>query len=417
MSPAVDVLLIAACLTAAGTLAWRAGGPPGRATDLGPPVRILIAAMGILVAAGSIVLAVQGRTSGPILVGVAFVAIALGAWLGSRLWGRPAPISNETAEGPVRWWAVAVLVLGGMVALGSIVVQAGLPLVANEPQTARAAYAGLVFDVFRWLVPAGAVAACAWALAAPRPGRIVLAGLATAAVIVLEVLLASRALPFELAAAVGLLLWWSGRRLRPRIALGLAAAGLVFFLGVLLARMGPEASFRDPLDLLQFAANRTVGRVFLIQAQTIDVAVSSIPAEEPYWAGATYVRRIASLFDEPDDRPVLGAWLYARMFPGAEPAFAAPGVLAEGWANAGWPLAVGLMFLLGLGTQGFGRALGRLGPGPADRAAAALVTVAIARTYATSLNGFLLTVAVTAAWWVAVRPGAVDALRRLRRRG
>ena len=36
------------------------------------------------------------------------------------------------------------------------------------------------------------------------------------------------------------------------------------------------------------------------------------------------------------------------------------------------------------------------------RTASALLTVALLRTYATSLNGFALTVAVTLAWWVGV---------------
>jgi hypothetical protein len=70
------------------------------------------------------------------------------------------------------------------------------------------------------------------------------------------------------------------------------------------------------------------------------------------------------------------------------------------------------MLLLGLGSQGFGRLLDRLGPGPADRAAAAIVAVAIVRTYATSLNGFLLTLGVTIGWWLLIRPGGVSLVRR-----
>ena len=409
--PAQLALPVVVGLIAAGSaLAWWAGGPPDRPLDPAAPVRVLVLAMLVLVGVGSVALAILGQTGGPLLVGGAMLAIGLGASVGARLWGRPAPIPEAAEVAPVRWWAVAALAAVGLAALGSIVATAGLPLLADTPFQARAAFSGLVFDTFRWLVPAGALAVVAWALANPSRGRLVAAGLAVVGVVGLEVLLASRALPFELAAGIALLAWWSGYRLRARAALGLGLAGVIFFLGVLVARMGPEASFRDPLDFLAFAVNRTAGRVVMIQPQTVDVAVQAIPAEEPYWAGATYLRRLAALLGQPEDRPVLGAWLYARMFPGAEPAFAAPGVLAEGWANAGAPLALGLMALLGLGTQAFGRALGRLGAGPADRVAAALVTVAITRTYATSLNGFLLTVAVTVAWWLIVRPGALAAL-------
>ena len=415
MPAVLAVPVVLALVVAGAALAWWAGGPPGQPRDPSLPLRVLVLALVALIGVGSVVLAAQGETGGPLLVGGAFVALGGGAWLARRAWGASSPIPTAMASAPVRWWAVGGAALVGTLALASIVARSGVPLLAETPFEARAAFSGLVFDVFRWLVPPTALVAVAWALAKPTRGRVGIAALACALVVGIEVLLASRALPFELAAGIALLAWWSGRRPRPRVVLGLAAAGLVFFLGVLLARMGPEASFRDPLDFLAFAADRTVGRVVLIQPQTIDVAVDSIPADEPYWAGATYLRRITTVLGQPDDRPVLGAWLYSRMFPGAPPAFAAPGVLAEGWANAGLPLALGLMALLGLGTQVFGTALGRLGAGPADRVAAALVTVAIARTYATSLNGFLLTVAVTVAWWLAVRPGAIASLRRLRR--
>jgi hypothetical protein len=266
--------------------------------------------------------------------------------------------------------------------------------------------------VFRWLVPPAALCTLAWALANPTRLRLLGAGAALGAVAGLEVLLASRALPIELAFGAILIAWWSGRRLRLRSFAILAVAGFVLFMGVLLARMGPEASFRDLPDFLAFTANRTVGRIVLIQARTVDVAVEAIPAEEPFWAGATYVRRLAPVLGGAETHPPLGQWLYARLFPGAEPAFAAPGILAEAWVNAGLLLVLALMALLGVVAQGFGRILGWLGAGPADRAAAALVTIAIARTTATSLNGFLLTVAVTAAWWLLIRPGSAKVVRR-----
>jgi hypothetical protein len=416
MPPLAMDLVVAGLAAAGGALAWRAGGPPGRPYDPATPLRILVLAMSVLLVIGSLALAWTGRSGGPLLVGGAMLALGAGTWLGTRWWGRQPAIPERTADGPIRWPAVLALAVVGAAALVTIVAGAGLPLLATNPQASRAAFSGLTFDVFRWLVPPAALVVLAWSLARPSGGRLLAAAAALTGVVGLEVLLASRALPFELALGAVLIAWWGGRRLRLRSAAILGLAGVVLFFGVLLARMGPEASFRDPLDFLNFTVDRTVGRVVLIQARTVDVAVEAIPAQEPYWAGATYVRRLGALFGRPETHPPLGEWLYARLFPGAAPAFAAPGILAEAWVNAGLPLALGLMALLGLAAQGFGRVLGRLGAGPADRVAAVLVTIAIARTTATSLNGLLLTVAVTAAWWWLVRPGSTEVLRTIFRR-
>ena len=416
----VDSVLAAVAIAAmAGTgmvLAWWTGGPVGRPLEPGTPLRVLVITMAVLVVAGSVVLAAVGQVRGPLLVGGAMVVIGAGAWLGMRAWGRMDPTPTHVSSDPVRWPFVAGAALVGGLALTSIMVRAGIALLSDDPQGSRGAFAGLVFDVFRWLVPPAALVTLAWALAEPTRSRLACAGVALAGVVGLEVLLASRALPFELVASALLIVWWSGRRLRRIGWLGLGIGAAVLFIGVLLLRMGPEASFRDPLDALGFVVDRTVGRVILIQPQTVDVAVETIPDQEPYWAGATYLRRLGQLFGNTTDHPPLGSWLYSHLFPGAPPAFAAPGILAEGWVNAGLPLALGLLFVLGIGAQGLGRLLGALGPGPVDRAAAAVVSVAVARTYATSLNGFLLSVAVAAAWWCLVRPGSSDLLRGAARR-
>jgi hypothetical protein len=416
---AESVLVALVVATAAGTgaaLAWWSGGPAGRRLEPATPLRILVIAMAVLLVAGSVLLAVGGDVRGPLVVGGAMVATGAGAWLGMRAWGRMDGIPTHVSSSPVRWPVVAAAALVGGLALVSIMARTGIPLLSDDPQGSRGAFGGLVFDVFRWLVPPATLVIFAWALAQPTRRRLACAAVALAGVVGLEVLLASRALPFELAGSALLITWWSGRRLRRSAWLGIGLGAAVLFIGVLLLRMGPEASFRDPLDAFGFIVDRTVGRVVLIQPQTVDVAVETIPDQEPYWAGATYVRRLGQLFGNAADHPPLGSWLYSHLFPGAPPAFAAPGILAEGWVNAGLPLALGLMLALGLGAQGFGRLLATLGPGPADRAAAAAVTVALARTYATSLNGFLLSVAVTAAWWWLVRPGSSDVLRGAIRR-
>jgi len=413
MSPLVVTAGVLALALVGGGLAWWSGGPAGRLSEPATPLRILTLAMGGLVVFGSLVIALEGDVRGPLLVGGAMLAIGLGGWLGMRWLGRMREIPTEASAAPVRWVAIGAAVLIGTVALGSIIARAGIPLLTDDAQSSRAAFAGLLFDIFRWFVPPAALVALGWALADPTRRRLGIAAAALGGVAGLEILLASRALPFELGAAALLVAWWSGRRPRRVVWVGLAAGAFVLFIGVLFARMGAGASFRDPADALEFVVERTTGRVMLIQARTVEVAAEAIPDQEPYWYGATYVRRLSTVFGSTDEHPPLGAWLYAQLFPGASPAFAAPGVLTEGYVNGGVPFALLLMFLLGLGAQAFGTRLDRLGSGPADRAAAAVIVVAFARTYATSLNGFMLTLAVTTAWWVLARPGSAEVLRAM----
>jgi hypothetical protein len=411
MSVLPGIVGVLALTFAGGALAWWSGGPSRDLREPATPLRILTLSFVALVGLGSLAIAAGGHTAGPLLVGAAMLAVGLGGWLGARRWGRMHEIPTAIAGGPTRWRVLAAGAAIGAIALGSIVIRSGVPLLTGDAQESRSAFAGLIFDVFRWLVPPAALVVLGWALARPTRRRLASAAATLGGVAAVEVLLASRALPFELGAAGLLIAWWSGHRPRRVVWLGLGVGALALFMGVLFARMDSSRSFRDPLDVLEFMADRTVGRIVLVQAQTVDVAVQTIPDIEPYWAGATYVRRLGAVLGNEAEHPPLGAWLYAHLFPGAPPAFAAPGVLTEGYVNWGPPLALALMALLGLGAQVFGRRLDRLGSGPVDRAAAAVVVVALARTYATSLNGFLLTVAVTAIWWWLARPGSAELVR------
>jgi hypothetical protein len=412
MSATVVFLAVAAMAGGGSLLAWWAGGPGGRPFEPGTPLRLLVLALVVLDVLGALILALQGSTGGPLLIGAGMLALGSGGWIAARWLGRPVVPPARSRPGPVRWWALGIAAALGCVALGWIVSRSGLPLLASSPQGSRTAFSGLTFDAFRWLVPPAALVVLAWALERPRSPRLVAAGITLGAVGGIEVLLASRALPLELGFGSLLIVWWAGYRPPLRVWAGLATAAGLLFLGVLFARLGPEATFRDPLDALAFAADRSVGRIVLIQPRTVDVAVTTIPAQEPFWGGATYLHRLGPIVGIADDHPTLGTWLYERLFPGAPPAFAAPGILAEGWVNGGVALAIALMLLLGFGTHAFGQALRRLGGSPVDRAAAATLTVAIVRTYATSLNGFLLTVGVTIAWWLVTRPDALGSVRR-----
>jgi hypothetical protein len=191
---------------------------------------------------------------------------------------------------------------------------------------------------------------------------------------------------------------------------------MILFLGVLFARVDPGGSFSGPLDLLEFAINRTVGRVVLIQPRTIELVVATFPEDEPYLLGASYARWLDRVSGQ-DPRQSLGSWLFERLFPDEPPGgFAAPGVLAEGYANFGPVFALGLMVVLGAGAAWLGGALARAPAEVGVRVLAALLVVVLLRTYAASLNGTLLTAAAAVGWW-ALAAAPLDRLWRGRRSG
>jgi hypothetical protein len=412
-------LALAAAVTgllALGTaVAWRAGGPAERPLDPLTPVRVLVLGYLVLYGTGSVVLAATDEgTGGPLLVGAAMVAIGAGTWIARRLLGTPAVPVTPPVVGPVRGWAVVALAATGLLMYLALAVEHGVPLLSGDAQAARAGFAGIRWDLFRWLVPPAALLALAVALTTRRREARAVAAVAVGAVLGLEVLAASRALPFELGLAAILLAAWAGHRFRWRAWLLIGAVAAVVFLGVLFARVAPEGSFSGPLDALTFAWNRTVGRVVMIQARTIDLIVEAFPGQEPYLLGSSYLRWLDRVQGE-DPEPALGSWLFEQLFPDEPPGgFAAPGILGEGYANFGPVWALALMVALGAATGALGTALGRASPGSALRVLFALLTVVALRTYAASLNGTVLTAAAAVAWYVAagarvpgrLRPGS-----------
>lgn len=409
----IPALLAVVVLSAFGAAAawWAAGrsSTRGEAIDPTTPARAAVLAYLAFYIAGSVVIVVTGESAGagPLLAGGALLAFGVGAAASRRLLGTPLPMQPVRVNG-VSPASVAALAVIGLLAIAYLIAGNGLPLIAADPQASREGFAGPIFDVFRWLVPPAALAAFALAVAGGRPRDRWVAAVGLLGVGGLEVLLASRALPFELAIETLLIAFWAGRRPSPRVWLGLAAAGLTVFVGVQFVRVAPEGGFSGAADAAAFAVRRTVDRVVLIHPRTLEVVATTIPVEEPYFGGSTYVRRIGALLGQ-QERPSLGYWLYARLFPDQPGGFAAPGVAAEAWANAGPILVAAIMAALGALAVWLGRMLARLPGGPADRAFAALVVVAVARTYATSLNGFLLTLLVTTGWWL-VASGRLGAL-------
>jgi hypothetical protein len=395
------VAAVAAVSWLGAVAAWRAVGPARPATDVTPPIRFAIVAYLALYIAGSLLILAAGesRGVGPLLAAGAIASLGAGAFAARRLWGATPAMAPPRPDG-MSVAGVGLLALIGLGCVGYLIATNGLPLLAPDPQASRAGFSGLVFDMFRWLVPPAALAALAFAIASGERRGIWLATAGIAAVAGLEVLLASRALPFELAIGALLIGWWGGRRPRTGVWIGLAALGLVVFVGVQLVRVGPDGGFSGASDAAGFAVRRTIDRVALIHPRTLEVVATRIPAEEPFFGGSTYIRRLAVALGG-DERPTLGYWIYERLFPSQPGGFAAPGVAGEAWANGGPLLMVPLMAGLGAIAVWLGRFVARLPGGPADRVLAALLVMATARTYATSLNGFLLTVAVAFGWWLA----------------
>lgn len=404
MNIAVDLLvaaLVGALVAGGSALVWRAGGSPNRPLDPATPARLIVVVYIVMYGIGSVVLAATGEAvAGPLVVGLAFMAMGVGASL-ARRWLGPVVGPRRGAEtGSVRTLVVVVLAIVGLVAFGSLAIQYGLPLVSADPQAARGGYGGWRLDAFRWLVPPAALVALGLALSRGSRSAWLIVVASIGLVAGLEILAASRALPFELGIAALLMALWAGRRLGRRGWLAVGLTSIALFLGVQFARIGNEGGFDGALDASSFAVTRTINRVLLIHPRTIDIVVETFPRERPYMGGSTYVRWLSGLSGSPPP-PALGDVLFRSLFPSEPPGgFAAPGLLGEAWANGGPGLAAILMVALGVVAVAVSRVVDGLSSAAVDRTFAAVLAVAIARTYATSLNGVVLTVLAIFVWWL-----------------
>ena len=151
---------------------------------------------------------------------------------------------------------------------------------------------------------------------------------------------------------------------------------------------------------------RTVSRVLLVQPRTLDALMDAIPAETPFFAGLTWLRRLGPLVGR-DDVPNLGYWIYPRIFPDQDPTirgYAAPGLIGEAWANLGLAGLV-LFALLGLVLERLGTLIARRRSGEADLAAGALLVVILARTHALGIDGAAVLLALVVAWRLLAAAG------------
>ena len=410
MPPLLTAFLVAALLGAGAVLAWRSSGPADARLDPFGPVRLFVLVYVALIGAGSVLLAASGESTGggPMLAASGLVAFAAGAAAyTNRSRGREGPEAIGSPDplpirGRILVPGVLALIAVGVVGLAMTLVRSGVPFFSRDVIGSRLAVGGLDFDLFRLLVPPAAL--LLWTRALARRDRPLLLGaVAALAVLLLTYLaLASRVLMLEVLLAAVLIAWWAGRRPRLRTWVLIGTFVAVGFVGIFVARVADQERFASPAEAVAFGLERTFSRVLLIQPRTLDIAVERIPAEEPFLLGVTYVRRLSTLTGIDLPR-ALGYRLYDRLFPTSPGGFAAPGVLSEAWANFG-PLAFVLMAALGAGVAALGRFAARPGVAAVDRVLAAALTVACVRTYASTLNGFLIAVGLLVLWRIVASP-------------
>ena len=415
MSVAAALLVLAAVVGA-----WLLIRPAVRRTDLGVwhPAVPWLALHVVFFGVGSAALALDGRPGPALYVGGAIMVFAVAVAGSDRLARRrmgPDAISGELGvedPAPLRAAVVVGLAMVGVGLIAPTLLRVGLPFLAGDITGARTELAGLPVQVLRVTLPALALALAlgrsGWpAIDASRHRS--MTWLTVGAIVALEIALASRYLVAELL-AVGLLgLGLAARHpARGRMA-ALALVAVVAFGGIQVLRAYDQAAGRE----LAFAVERTVNRVILIQPRTLEALQTVIPAEQPYFGGSTWLRRLGPALDRPDI-PNLGYWIYARLFPGQEPpGYAAPGLIGEAWANFG-PLGLALFAPLGVAAERLGAILRRRRRATADLVAGALLVVFVARTHALGLNGLAVLVGLVLVWRVLSAGGLDGTWRAIR---
>ena len=177
------------------------------------------------------------------------------------------------------------------------------------------------------------------------------------------------------------------------------AIGAVLFGGVQILRAYDQAQGQE----LAFAVERTVNRVLLVQPRTLDAIMTAIPADEPFFGGLGWLRRLGPVFGR--EVPNLGYWIYPRVVGDAQAVagYAAPGLIGEAWANFGWA-GLALFAALGAVAERLAALIARR-PGQADRVAAALLVLFMARTHALGLGGLAILVVLVVGWRIVAASG------------
>jgi hypothetical protein len=404
----VSAYLAAAFVLAATIAASLLVVPAARRTGLGlwHPAVAWIALELVFFGLGSAIVAItDGRTGPPLYVGGAVLAFALAVAASDRLASRRAPAGprpdppDGEPETPIRPVVVVALAIVGVAALLPTLASVGIPFLTNDITGARSEVGGLDLQVLRVTLPAAVLVAVVQAVRGGTRRARLIAIAAFVVAVAAEVGLASRYLSAELVAAIVLGLAIAGRPIPIR---GLAAVGLgaaVLFVSIGILRAYDQAAGRE----LDFAVERSVNRILLIQPRTLDALQTTIPAEQPFFDGLTWVRRIAPMLGR-NDVPNLGYWIYPRLFPDQPTVgYAAPGLVGEAWANFGW-LGLGLFALLGAFVERLGALIAIRRRETGDIVAAALATLFVSRTHALGIDGVAILLAIVVAWRLLAAP-------------
>ena len=395
--------------------------PTARRTGLGVwhPAVAWLALEALFFGVGSAALAIrEGRIGAALYIGAAAAVFGLAVAAGDRLARRRVPAAPMPASlGPVavgkpdriRPGAVIGLAILGIVALVPTLLAVGIPFLAGDITGARSEVGGLDLQILRVALPAGVlVAVLVAARSGDRRARLI-SIVAVIAGVVAELALASRYLSAELVAAIVLGLGIARRPIRFRTLALVGAVAAILFVAVGVLRAYDQAAGRE----VGFAAERTINRVLLIEPRTLDALQATIPAEQPFFGGLTWLRRLAPWFGR-DDVPNLGYWIYPRLFPDqATPGYAAPGLIGEAWANFGWA-GLAIFAALGLVVERLGALIAVRRRAVADVTAGALLILFVARTHAIGLNGLLVLIVLIGGWRALAAPleGLSGDLRR-----
>jgi hypothetical protein len=254
---------------------------------------------------------------------------------------------------------------------------------------------GLPVQFIRVAIPGLAAVLLLEALAGrPAFGRRAATWAIIAILAVFMISLASRYLVIELLATLILAWLLTGRAIDLRLAAVAALIGLLGFVAIGVLRAPQDFAAGTGL----VASQRTISRLFLVQPRTLDALQATIPAEEPFFLGLTWFRRVGQLVGR-GDIPNLGYWIYPKVVdaPQAVAGYAAPGLIGEAWANFG-PAGVGLFVLLGVALEALAAWLARHRAAVVEIAAGALATLFVARTHALGLLGVGLLLGLVVGW-------------------
>ena len=369
------------------------------------PAIIWLALEAVFFGVGSLALALgEDRPGAAVYLGTCVLAAAIGVRLTHRLGpfaagpeppadppGRPEPEAGR------RRWVPAILAGLAVGLLVPTIIDTGLPLLASDATVARSALVGLPIQFVRVTIPALAAVLLLESLAGrPAFGRRSLTWLLIGALAAFMLGLASRYLVIELAAGLALAWLLTGRPIPVRSAAIAALIGATGFVAV--------GVLRAPDDFAtgtgSVAAQRTISRIFLVQPRTLDALMTTIPAQEPYFLGLTWLRRVGPLVGR-DDIPNLGYWIYPKVVAQTQDVagYAAPGLIGEVWANFG-PAGAALFLLLGVGLEGLAAWVAGHRARVVDVAAGALTILFVARTHALGLLGLAVVLGLVLGWRV-----------------